>query len=225
MWTIGGADRLRFPRFPSKLEKRGNARLRPHTHRPRQQGELIIDDSKNHTRPAERTNGVHVKSVDTKSPIQACPPYLRSKTRLQSCEYRIAFQPATGAVFHRRHHPDRITLGTVDGRSTEARCQRLPSFWHPGHSAMSKWISRLLFDQGITSVSRDNSIPSQKKNARTIDASSAPSKPHSSFVGSRFCCQAEAPPLESAGKSGMTIFPVGPSAKVPHVRAQLWSFR
>src|ERR1700720_796829 len=73
MWTIGGADRLRFPRFPSKLEKRGNARLRPHTHRPRQQGELIIDDSKNHTRPAERTNGVHVKSVDTKSPIQACP--------------------------------------------------------------------------------------------------------------------------------------------------------
>jgi Integrase core domain len=33
MWTIGVADRLRFPRFPSKLEKRGNARLRPHTHR------------------------------------------------------------------------------------------------------------------------------------------------------------------------------------------------
>src|SRR5437667_3604998 len=33
MWTIGFADRLRFPRFPSKLEKRGNARLRPHTHR------------------------------------------------------------------------------------------------------------------------------------------------------------------------------------------------
>ena len=49
------------PRFPSKLEKRGNARLRPHTHRPYQQGELIIDDLKNHTRPAERTNGVHVK--------------------------------------------------------------------------------------------------------------------------------------------------------------------
>src|SRR4029077_20802363 len=33
MWTIDFADRLRFPRFPSKLEKRGNARLRPHTHR------------------------------------------------------------------------------------------------------------------------------------------------------------------------------------------------
>ena len=26
-------DRLRFPRFPSKLEKRGNAHLRPHIHR------------------------------------------------------------------------------------------------------------------------------------------------------------------------------------------------
>jgi hypothetical protein len=33
MWTIGFADRLRFPRFPSKLGKRGNARLRPHAHR------------------------------------------------------------------------------------------------------------------------------------------------------------------------------------------------
>jgi len=33
MWTIGFADRLRFPRFPSKLGRRGNARLRPHTHR------------------------------------------------------------------------------------------------------------------------------------------------------------------------------------------------
>src|SRR5207248_834712 len=33
MWTIGVADRLCFPRFPSELGKRGNARLRPHTHR------------------------------------------------------------------------------------------------------------------------------------------------------------------------------------------------
>jgi hypothetical protein len=33
MWTIGFADRLRFPRFPSQLEKRANARLRPHPHR------------------------------------------------------------------------------------------------------------------------------------------------------------------------------------------------
>src|SRR6516162_7435997 len=37
MWTIGFADRLRFPRFPSELGKRGNARLRPHTHRHRSQ--------------------------------------------------------------------------------------------------------------------------------------------------------------------------------------------
>ena len=73
MWTIGGADRLRFPRFPSKLEKRGNARLRPHTHRPRQQGELIIDDSKNHTRPAERTNGVHSNHLTPKAPYKPAP--------------------------------------------------------------------------------------------------------------------------------------------------------
>jgi len=33
MWTIGFADRLRFPRFPSQLGKRGNTPLRPHTHR------------------------------------------------------------------------------------------------------------------------------------------------------------------------------------------------
>jgi hypothetical protein len=31
------ADWLRFPRFPSKLDKPGNARLRPHTHRHRSQ--------------------------------------------------------------------------------------------------------------------------------------------------------------------------------------------
>jgi putative transposase len=37
MWTIGVADRLRFPRFPSKLGGRGNARLRPHPHRHRHQ--------------------------------------------------------------------------------------------------------------------------------------------------------------------------------------------
>jgi hypothetical protein len=37
MWTIGFADRLRFPRFPSELGKRGNARLRPHTHKHRSQ--------------------------------------------------------------------------------------------------------------------------------------------------------------------------------------------
>src|SRR5438105_4191266 len=41
MWTIGFADRLRFPRFPSKLEKRGNARLRPHTHRRHLQPQLL----------------------------------------------------------------------------------------------------------------------------------------------------------------------------------------
>jgi hypothetical protein len=29
MWTIGFADRLRLPRFPSKLGRRGNARRSP----------------------------------------------------------------------------------------------------------------------------------------------------------------------------------------------------
>jgi Integrase core domain len=33
MWTIGVADRLCSPRFPSQLGKQGNARLRPHPHR------------------------------------------------------------------------------------------------------------------------------------------------------------------------------------------------
>jgi len=32
MWTIGFAERLRFPRFASELDKPGNARPRPHTH-------------------------------------------------------------------------------------------------------------------------------------------------------------------------------------------------
>src|SRR5271166_1551352 len=100
MWTIGGADRLRFPRFPSKLEKRGNARLRPHTHRPRQQGELIIDDSKNHTRPAERTNGVHVKSVDTKSPIQACPWLEQGSNRCGPAALDSRFRAGMTAIVH-----------------------------------------------------------------------------------------------------------------------------
>ena len=34
---LGSADRLRFPRFTSKLGRRGNVRLRPHTHRRRSQ--------------------------------------------------------------------------------------------------------------------------------------------------------------------------------------------
>jgi hypothetical protein len=54
-------------------------------------------------------------------------------------------------------------------------------------------------DQGIINVIKDNSMPSQKKNARAIDASSAPSRPHSNFVGSRFCCHAEVPSLKAQG--------------------------
>jgi hypothetical protein len=51
----------------------------------------------------------------------------------------------------------------------------------------------------------DNLMPSQNKNARAIDADSAPSKPHSSFVGSRFCCDADIPSLKAPGKSAMTL--------------------
>src|SRR5439155_21664802 len=46
MWTIGVADRLRFPRFPSELGRRGNAHLRPHTHRHYSQQAIHIDASK-----------------------------------------------------------------------------------------------------------------------------------------------------------------------------------
>jgi hypothetical protein len=46
MWTIGVADGLRFPRFPSQLGKQGNARLRPHTQRHRHQDEFDIDEVK-----------------------------------------------------------------------------------------------------------------------------------------------------------------------------------
>jgi hypothetical protein len=34
MWTIRCAERLRFLHFPARAGKRGNARLRPHSHRP-----------------------------------------------------------------------------------------------------------------------------------------------------------------------------------------------
>jgi hypothetical protein len=45
MWTIGVADRLCFPRFPSYLGKQGNARLRPHPHRlPRHHEQQCIDE-------------------------------------------------------------------------------------------------------------------------------------------------------------------------------------
>jgi hypothetical protein len=39
---------------------------------------------------------------------------------------------------------------------------------------------------------------SQNKRARAVDASSAPSRPHSNFVGSRFCREAEAKSLRTA---------------------------
>ena len=52
---------------------------------------------------------------------------------------------------------------------------------------------------------RGNRILSQNKNASEVDASSAPSKPHSNFVCSRFCRGAEAASLRTAEKSAMTL--------------------
>jgi hypothetical protein len=70
MWTIGFADRLRFPRFPSELEKQGNARLRLHPHRHRQQAELISMIRRVECAALRLTNRVDVKPVDIKRPIQ-----------------------------------------------------------------------------------------------------------------------------------------------------------
>ena len=44
IWTIGVADRLRFLSFPSKPGRRGNARLRPHTHRRYSQQRIKIGE-------------------------------------------------------------------------------------------------------------------------------------------------------------------------------------
>src|SRR5271166_3287133 len=71
MWTIGVADRLRSPRFPSKLEKRGNARLRPHTHRhTANQGNRYQWNIRRGSACGPKGS---VKPLDTKGPIQACP--------------------------------------------------------------------------------------------------------------------------------------------------------
>ena len=68
--TIGFADRLRFPRFPSKLEKRGNAHLRPHTHRPHSQPAKLISMGITHATPLLAPKAHGVAPLDTKSPIQ-----------------------------------------------------------------------------------------------------------------------------------------------------------
>ena len=46
MWTIGFAERHRFPRFPSKLGKQGNARLRPQPTGTTANREIDIDGAK-----------------------------------------------------------------------------------------------------------------------------------------------------------------------------------
>jgi len=69
-------------------------------------------------------------------------------------------------------------------------------------------------DQVVISLSMDNSIPSQNKNARAIDASSAPSRPHSSFVGSRVWPPRGKPISENRGKIRHDTFPFASSAEL-----------
>src|SRR6516164_9159915 len=63
-----------------------------------QQGELIIDDSKNHTRPAERTNGSTSNHLTPKAPYKLAPragPEGREVHALSAGELRgSAVQPA-----------------------------------------------------------------------------------------------------------------------------------
>src|ERR1700747_2940938 len=70
MWTIGFADWVRFPRFPSKLGRRGNACLRPHTPKPTKDLILMkwtVDTSNQPSRslrsePTSKSLGLHLKT-------------------------------------------------------------------------------------------------------------------------------------------------------------------
>ena len=65
MWTIGFTDRLRFPSFPSKLGKQGNARLRPHPPGATANKGIDVNDSKNSTvvpASALNTRGADLKT-------------------------------------------------------------------------------------------------------------------------------------------------------------------
>jgi len=149
----------------------------------------------------------------------------------------IAFQPATGSELRGWATSPRrsciIARGTAPlPRYAPARyppvdhraCARggLAIEMHrsaiPRHPEMAERYRRLLVDQGMSNLSIVNWRPSQKRNARLIDAISAPSRPHSSFVGSRCCCRAETSRSRAAVKSAMTIS-FRSSAKSPRVRA------
>jgi len=100
MWTIGFADRLRFPHFPSKLEKRGNARLRPHTHRHHSQRGKLISIGTLHAAPPvaqRRSTSNHLtpkapyKSARSASTTSGWPRNTSSSTSTTAC---WAFRPA-----------------------------------------------------------------------------------------------------------------------------------
>jgi len=106
--------------------------------------------------------------------------------------------------------PPRLRSGRVGYRNAP--------FCHPAAFRNGRRCRRQLVDQGMSNLSIVNWRPSQKRNARLIDAISAPSRPHSSFVGSRCCCRAETSPSRAAVKSAMTVS-FRSSAKLPRVRA------
>jgi hypothetical protein len=106
--------------------------------------------------------------------------------------------------------PPRLRSGRVGYRNAP--------FCHPAAFRNGRRCRRQLVDQGMSNLSIVNWRPSQKRNARLIDAISAPSRPHSSFVGSRCCCRAETSRSRAAVKSAMTIS-FRSSAKSPRVRA------
>jgi hypothetical protein len=60
---------------------------------PANKGELIIDDSKNHTRPAERTNGVHSNHLTPKAPYKPALAKAGDPTPLSDLEALV--EPTT----------------------------------------------------------------------------------------------------------------------------------
>jgi hypothetical protein len=123
---------------------------------------------------------------------------------------QIETLPMTGCPH--RIHPDQFARMIIQDLFTEPGARNCPfQPRHPGRQRTGirndKAFKRPFDDQVIWMINlrMDNWMPSQYKSDRAMDANNAPSRPHSSFVGSRFCCPAEIPALRAVGKSGMTF--------------------
>ena len=86
MWTIRCADRLRFPQVPPRQGTWGNARLRPHTHRPTANNQEL-------NRSGEFTAGHHLKSRRYLS-NDSGPPQIAFSGSRRGIQ-QIAFHPAS----------------------------------------------------------------------------------------------------------------------------------